>query len=67
MRASCNAYRALLLNRPLADRPAPRPRAAFPFTPADRFPVSFEKASSTRPAILSSAPSALLRLADFGM
>src|SRR5215211_3545822 len=57
----------LPLDRPVADRPAPRPRAALPLTPADRLPVSFENASSTRPASLSTAPSTLFRLADLAI
>ena len=60
-----STYRLLLFSRPRMERPAPRPRAAFPLAPAERFPASFENASSTRPAILSSAPSVLSRLPDF--
>jgi hypothetical protein len=58
-------YRFLLFARPFADRPVPRPRAALPLTPADRLPVSFEKSSRARPAILSRPPSALFLFADF--
>jgi len=66
---SDSGYLALLLDRPLPDRAAPRPRAALPLAPADRFPVSFENASRIRPAILSTAPSALSLLDDlpFGL
>jgi hypothetical protein len=42
--------------RPLLFRIAPRPRAALPLAPAERLPVSFEKASMTLPAILSTVP-----------
>jgi hypothetical protein len=51
--------------RPLVLRAAPRPRAALPLAPAERLPVSFEKASMTLPAILSTVPSALSRDPDF--
>jgi hypothetical protein len=51
--------------RPLVLRVAPRPRAALPLAPAERLPVSFEKASMTLPAILSTVPSALSRDPDF--
>jgi hypothetical protein len=36
-----------------------------PFAPADRFPVSFAHSSRTRPATLSTKPSALSRDPDF--
>ena len=60
-------YFALDLDRPVAERAAPRPRAALPLAPADRFPVTFENTSRTRPAILSIAPSTLFRLADLAI
>jgi hypothetical protein len=43
----------------------PRARAALPFAPADRLPVSFDHSSRTRPATLSTKPSALSRDPDF--
>lgn len=51
--------------RPFAVRALPRMRAALPLAPAERRPVSFEKASRTRPAVLSTKPSPLSRDADF--
>jgi len=51
----------------LADRACPRPRAALPFAAVDRLPVTFDHASSTRPATLSSVPSALFRRLDFAI
>jgi membrane protein len=53
--------------QPFAVRPRPRARAALPFPPVERLPVSFEKVSSTRPAILSSVPSVLSRREDLGI
>ena len=55
----------LFFARPLVPRVAPRPRAVLPLAPAERFPVSFEKASMILPAILSTVPSALSRDPDF--
>jgi hypothetical protein len=53
------------LARPFAVLPLPRARAAFPLAPAERLPVNLEKASSIRPADLSTKPSALSRRPDF--
>ena len=53
---SSRRYCRCRLSRALAERPAPRARAARPFTRAERCPVNLPKASSTRPAILSMRP-----------
>jgi hypothetical protein len=53
------------LARPFEVRQLPRARAALPLAPADRFPVSLENASRTRPANLWMVPSALSRDPDF--